>query len=228
MAPPAGAFEHCRRLVAETDKERYWASLYAPADRRAALYALYAFDHEIARVPAIVREPMAGEIRLQWWRDVLERKRDEEAAANPVAAALLETVAHHRLPVARLTELIDARAGDLYEEPDKDFEGAAVGRYGTIVALAAQILGVQGDTVEHCAHHIGLARGYAETGMAEQARSHLDAAQRLLPQIVQDAFPALLPAAAIGPSLGRATPLPPWRRQWLIWRAARNPKRIFS
>jgi hypothetical protein len=38
----------------------------------------------------------------------------------------------------------------------------------------------------------------------------------------------LLPAAVIGPSLGRDSPLPLWRRQWLIWRAARDPRRIFG
>jgi phytoene synthase len=68
-------FEYCRNLVAETAKERYWASLYAPAEKRGALYALYAFDHEISRIGQAVREPMAGEIRLQWWRANARRRR---------------------------------------------------------------------------------------------------------------------------------------------------------
>jgi phytoene synthase len=225
---PLGAFDHCRRLVAETDKERYWATLYAPADRRDALYALYAFDHEIARVPAVVREPMAGEIRLQWWREVLEGKRDGEAAANPVAAALLDIVASHDLPVDGLIRLIDARGGGLYGESPSDLEAFADAVYGAIIVLAAQMLGARGEAVDHIAHHAAAARVYAETNDPVQARGHLDAARSLLPQVPLEALPALLPAALIGPSLGRATPLPLWRRQWLIWRAARNPQRIFG
>jgi phytoene synthase len=225
---PAGAFEHCRRLVAETDKERYWAALYAPADRRDALYALYAFDHEIARVPAQVREPMAGEIRLQWWREVLERTRNGEAAANPVAAALLETVARYDLPAGSLIALIDARGAGLYGERTDELEAFADTTYGAIIVLAAQMLGARGEAVNHIAHHAAAARAYAEANDFEQARGHLDAARSLLPQVPLEALPALLPAALIGPSLGRATPLPLWRRQWLIWRAARNPQRIFG
>lgn len=225
---PAGAFEHCRRLVAETDKERYWASLYAPADKRDALHAIYAFDHEIARVPAIAREPMAAEIRLQWWREVIEGKRDGEAAANPVAAGLLEIVTRYDLSADKLIGLIDARGGNLYGDQIASIEDFADATHGAIIVLAAQVLGAQGEAVEHIAHHAGAARAYAEANDPEQARGHLDAARNLLPQIPQEALPALLPAALIGPSLGRDTLLPLWRRQWLIWRAARNPQRMFG
>jgi phytoene synthase len=225
MAPP-GAFEHARRLVAETDKERYWASLYAPADRRGGLYPLYAFDHEIARVAKVVREPMAGEIRLQWWREVVEGQRAEEAAANPVAGALLDVVTQYGLPLESLIALIDARAADLYDGAD-DLEDYGAATAGTIVALAARILGGAGIETERIARDAGLARTYAEAKRPDDARRHLDAARSLLPQAPSDILPALLPAAVIGPSLGRDTPLPPWRRQWLIWRAARDPRRIF-
>jgi phytoene synthase len=225
---PAGAFGHCRRLVAETGKERYWASLYAPAERRDALYALYAFDQEIARVPALVREPMAGEIRLQWWREVLEGERDGEAAAHPVAAALRDTVTNYGLLADKLTALIDARGGALYDERTGDLEAFADATHGAVIGLAAQVLGGQGEVVGHIVHHAGASRAYAEAGDAAQARGHLDAAGNLLPQTPPEILPVLLPAAVIGPSLGRDRPLPLWRRQWLIWRAARNPERIFG
>lgn len=195
---PKGTFEHCRRLVAETDKERYWASLYAPADRRDALYALYAFDHEISRVAAIVREPMAGEIRLQWWREVLERKRDDEAAANPVAAALLDVVQRYSLPAARLIALIDAHAAELYGDVSADIETYAASTAGATIALAAGILG--GDNADHIASHIGIAQTYAEAKQPENARRHLDLARDLVPGLPTSVFPALLPATLIRPS----------------------------
>ena len=220
--------EYCRELVAQNAKERYWASLYAPAEKRAALYALYAFDHEISRIGQTVREPMAGEIRLQWWREVLEGKRAEEAAAHPVAAALLKAVADYQLPLSRLLAAVDAHTGDLYDEPIADFDEYGQATKAGIIAVAAQILGASGDVVEHIARHAGLAHLAAAATRETEARAHLDAAQALQPQVQSEALPALLPAATIRASLGRATPRPLWHRQWLIWRAARNPERIFA
>ena len=225
---PKGAFEHSRRLVAEIDKERYWASLYAPADRRNALYALYAFDHEISRVATVVREPMAGEIRLQWWRDVLEGKRDEEAVANPVAAALLDVVQRYDVPRQQLIDVIDAHAADLYDDATVDIEIYGAATKGVIIALAARILGGDNADAQHIASHVGIAQTYAVAKQPQEARRHLDLARDLLPRMPADMLPALLPAALIGPSLDRETPLPLWQRLWLIWRAARNPQRMFG
>ena len=221
-------FDYCRNLVAETAKERYWACLYAPVEKRGALYALYAFDHEISRIGQAVREPMAGEIRLQWWREVLEGKRAEEAASPPVAAALLKSIAEAQLPVSRLLAAIDAHSSDLYDEPLADFEEYGEATKGGIIVSAAHILGAIGEAVEHIARHAGLARLAADTARETEARAHLDAARALQSQIEPEALPALLPAATIRASLARATPLPLWRRQWLIWRAARKPERIFA
>src|SRR5947209_17487808 len=59
-------------LVRRHDHDRYQTVLFAPADRREALFALYAFNYEIARVRESVTQPMLGQIRLQWWREVIE------------------------------------------------------------------------------------------------------------------------------------------------------------
>src|SRR5690348_1595504 len=96
------AFEHCERLVHEADRDRFIATLFAPAACRPALFALYAFDVELARIRDAVSAPLPGEIRLQWWRDALAGQGHGEVAAHPVAAALLQTVAEHALDVAAL------------------------------------------------------------------------------------------------------------------------------
>src|SRR5690349_24980986 len=108
------SFRHCEDLVRAADKDRYLATLFAPDDRRGPLHALYAFAIEIGRVRERAREPMPGEIRLQWWREVLAGERAGEAAAHPVAAALTETVARFALPAQRLLELVAAHAVALY------------------------------------------------------------------------------------------------------------------
>jgi phytoene synthase len=55
-------------LVRRHDRDRYMTALFAPAARREALFALYAFNYEIARVREAVTQPTLGQIRLQWWR----------------------------------------------------------------------------------------------------------------------------------------------------------------
>jgi phytoene synthase len=88
---------------------------------------------------------MPGEIRLQWWREILLGERAEEAASNPTAAALLETLEQDNSK--RLIALIDAHIFDLYNEPMpaiSDLQSYAVATAGSIFELAARILG--GDT----------------------------------------------------------------------------------
>ncbi len=139
-------FEHCAALVREADRDRYLATLFAPAQQRDALFALYAFNVEIARVRELAREPLPGEIRLQWWREALSGERDGEAAAHPVAAALRETLARYGLASDRLIDLIDARTFDLYDEPMatvSDLELYGIRTQSPLFAMAAEILGAR-------------------------------------------------------------------------------------
>ena len=136
-------FAYCEALVREGDKDRFLATLFAPEKARRQLFALYAFDLEIARVSERVTEPLAGEIRLQWWRDVLAGTRAGEARAHPPAAALFDTVVRARLPVHTLLDLVDARGFDLQRQPIENI--AALEEYGrktasTLIDLAATIL----------------------------------------------------------------------------------------
>src|SRR5271169_4206801 len=137
-------FEHCAALVREADRDRYIATLFAPAAHRDALFALYAFNAEISSVRDKAREPMPGEIRLQWWREVLSGERAGESEAHPVAAALMATMARYGFVAAPLLELIDAHAFDLYDEPMAfidDLELYAIQTQSPLFAFAAGILG---------------------------------------------------------------------------------------
>jgi 15-cis-phytoene synthase len=272
-------FAYCAQLVRQADRDRFIASLFAPADKRNALHALYAFNAEIARVREAAHTALAGEIRLQWWIDVIGGERAEEARANPVAAALLGIVERHRLPRSRLISLVEAHRFDLYDEPMRDMaelENYVRQTSSALFALALKVLaGVEADAI--CtsagvayavtgllrvlplhvarrqiyvpsallaAHGVDLNDVYAgrsssalEAALGELralARSQLLAAREQVTQLPSPAVPALLPLALVGPSLDRLDTSPPfqpaeipqWRRQWLIWRAARNPERI--
>ena len=160
------AHAHCEALVRVADKDRYLAGLFAPAAARRHLFALYAFAGEIARVREAAREPLPGEIRLQWWRDVLDGEGHGEVLANPVAAALLDTVAQCALSKERLIALIDAHGFDLYDDAMPslaDLDAYAERTAGTLFALATQILGgTDSDDAHAAAAPAGIAYGVAQ------------------------------------------------------------------
>ncbi|MEJ2626436.1 MAG: squalene/phytoene synthase family protein [Pseudolabrys sp.] len=275
--------EHCANLVHEADRDRYLAALFASEAHRDALLALYAFNVEIARVRDLAREPMPGEIRLQWWREALAGERDAEAAAHPVAASLREALARHGLSADPLQALIDAHTFDLYDEPMaslRDFDDYAAKTRGAVFALAAAMLGGLPPEVQALSRHAGIAytvagllanlplhaarrqlyvplellRRHGVTpeavfaredseglhaalaGLRAHAREHLTAARGALPSVPPAALPALLSAATVGAALKRGEggdpfqpqPLSLLKRQWLLWCAAHNPKRIFQ
>ncbi|MCE9520953.1 MAG: squalene/phytoene synthase family protein [Alphaproteobacteria bacterium] len=131
-------------LIARVEPDRYVASFFAPAERRRDLLGLYAFDHEVARIGEIVREPMVGHIRFGWWREQVSLIYSGGEVVAPVARALAEAVRAHDLPRDLFERYLDARAFDLEEAPFAD--AAALERYavavsGGIMALGARVLG---------------------------------------------------------------------------------------
>jgi 15-cis-phytoene synthase len=134
---------HVMELVRQADPDRYHSVLYAPESKRAALFALYAFNAEAARVRDAAREPMAGEIRLQWWRDVIAAGTAEAAAGHPVAGALLWTIDAHRLPPDAFQNYLDARVFDLYDDPMPDrtaLEGYCGETASALIQLSCLVL----------------------------------------------------------------------------------------
>jgi phytoene synthase len=199
----ADAFDHCEALVRAADKDRYLATLFAPQKYRRALYALYAFNLEVARVREAARQPIAGEIRLQWWRDALGHVGGGEAEAHPVAAALRDVVVRYRLPLQMLEALIDARAFDLYDEPMPgmvELERYAVRTAAVLIELAARILSDGRDPgIASLAEHAGIA--YAIAGLLRALPVHAARGQLYLPADLMQRYGAQA-ADAFG---GRAT-----------------------
>lgn len=113
----AGHYAHCEEHVRRGDRDSWLASLFAPADKRRHLHALAAFTLEIGGIRDRVKEAMAGELRLQWWRDAIGGEARGDVGGHPVAAALLDTVQQCRLPRDALIELTEAHEFDLYDDP---------------------------------------------------------------------------------------------------------------
>jgi 15-cis-phytoene synthase len=169
----------CANLVRSHDFARYAATLFVPADRRRALLALYAFNAEISRVREQVTQPLPGEIRLQWWTDMLAGTGQGGVEGNPVAAELLMTIRNFRLPVEPLRRLIEEHQFDLYNDPMPSMaalEGYINDTTTALFMLAADIAARPSAEIEHLARHAGLAQGLAQV----IANVPLDASRRQL------------------------------------------------
>jgi NADH dehydrogenase [ubiquinone] 1 alpha subcomplex assembly factor 6 len=152
----------CAAVVREHDPDRYLATLFAPAEAREALFALYAFDHELAKVRHVVREPMAGLVRFQWWRDALDGIDAGKPLAHPVVAALQARWAAFAPLRPRLDAAIDGRELELCADPPADL--AALERRleagcGEITLAAVDLLGAPEAPAHAAARHLGLALG---------------------------------------------------------------------
>src|SRR5260370_37932543 len=109
--------DFCTQLVRTHDFARYASTLFAPVEQRRGLIAIYAFNVEISRVREQVSQPLPGEMRLQWWTDMLAGAGHGGGEGNPVAAELKLAIQTWVFPVERLSRLIDEPQFDLYNDP---------------------------------------------------------------------------------------------------------------
>ncbi|HLZ67634.1 MAG TPA: phytoene/squalene synthase family protein [Aliidongia sp.] len=178
-AEPATSIE----LVRRHDHDRFLASLFLRADRRPAVWALLAFNLEIARVREVVSQPIIGQIRLQWWRDAIDEiytgkppRRHE--VVEPLAAA----IEAHRLTRTHFVALIDGREFDLGDEPPATL--AALERYlektsSRLIDLQLEILGVEAPAAFEAARAVGVAWGLV--GLARALPFHAAHGRLYLP-----------------------------------------------
>lgn len=130
-------------IVRAYDPLNFLAAQFVRSDARADLLTLRAFDLEIRRIPHAVREPMAGEIRIQWWREVCYGERAEEASASPLASAVQALLARHQVHANTIDPYLDGRIFDLYSDRIEDkqaFEAYAGQTSGTILQLGCLVL----------------------------------------------------------------------------------------
>src|SRR5580658_7857725 len=143
-------------FVRRHDPDRFLTALFAPPDRRPALLALYAFNHELARAREAAHEPALALIRLQWWREVVDGAPRAHEVATPLAAALSDG----GLARADLLALIGAR--EVETDPAiatlDDWLAYLRGTAGGVAVAAARLLGA---TAPEALRDLGAAYGAA-------------------------------------------------------------------
>lgn len=165
------------------DPDRFLCALFAPAARRGAIFALTAFNHELARAREAATNPIAAQIRLQWWRDAVE----EAAAGKParrheIAAPLAEAIRTGALDPAALLAMAEARDAEAAEEgllTEADFVAWLRGTAGGWSAAAGLALGADAEGAE-VLRALGAAYGLA--GVLRSVAAHAAQGRCLLPR----------------------------------------------
>ena len=221
----------CAAIVQRGDPLRFRTAMMAPVAARAKLFALYAFNVEVSRAPWVTQEAMIAEMRLQWWRDVLEEiAAGGTVRRHEVATPLAEVLSADQ---ARLLDtLVAARRWDIYRDPFED--EAHLDRYidetaGHLMWVAASLLGQAEEATLRCAAYaagigawlraipaleeagrVPLLDGTPAgvTVLAQKGLEALAAARRSRRDLPRTCTPALLLATAAEPALVHAKSYP--------------------
>ncbi|HTX51139.1 MAG TPA: squalene/phytoene synthase family protein [Caulobacteraceae bacterium] len=228
---PGGDAAYLDGLIGRVDPDRWLTSRFiAHSAARDDVLALYAFDHELARARRAASTPLMAEIRLAWWREVLDEVFDGEAVRrHPTAQALAAAVARRGLVRAPLEAMIDAQIEAL---DSVEFDADAAVRWadavqGGVASLAASALdpASPASAVAAAGRAWGLAllvRGgrIERTAVAAPWRSALAEARAASRTLSVAALPAALPARLARYDFAGVTPGPLRKRLALIVAAA--------
>ncbi len=179
MAEPEEWNRLCAEQVRQQDYDHYLCGLFAPEEARAGIYALYAFNAEIARTPELVSEPLLGRIRLQWWRDAIAAAYRGGGPPHQVVQALAQAIDRFALKQEVFDAMLDAREAEVEHEAVEDYtmlERLAKATAAGLTTLSLACLGATQPRALQAGRHVGIA--YALTGLLRAVPFH--AAQRRL------------------------------------------------
>jgi len=151
--------QYVQQKAAASGSSFYYAFLFLPKPRRAAITAFYAFCREVDDVVDEVTDPGVAHTKLAWWQNEVARAYAGQPS-HPVMLALMPLAADYGIEARHLLAIIDGCQMDLEQTRYLDFAGLQ--RYCHLVAgvvgeVAAQIFGqTQAQTTAY-AHKLGLA-----------------------------------------------------------------------
>ncbi len=182
MNTASSAPSYCETLVRTQDADRFLLSMFYPAEVRAHLWALYAFNHEIAKTREVVTDTNIGLIRLQWWRDGLANFYEKnEVLKHDVMTDLSKAIWRYELPREMFDHLIYAREFDLEDRQPGSLEGVCNYVDYTHTPLLRLGVMIAGEDADHPSLQ-PVAMAYALTGLIRAARFHMADNRCYLPE----------------------------------------------
>ncbi len=151
--------QYVQDKAAASGSSFYYAFLFLPKDRRAAITAFYAFCREVDDVVDEVSDPGVAATKLAWWRQEVQKSFAGQAS-HPVMQALMPYTATFGIEAKHLLAVVEGCQMDLEQTRYLDFPGLQ--RYCHLVAgvvgeVAARIFGQTSEQTTEYAHKLGLA-----------------------------------------------------------------------
>ncbi len=151
--------DYVQQKAAASGSSFYYAFLFLPPERRAAITAFYAFCREVDDVVDEVGDPGVAQTKLHWWRQEVAQTFGGQPG-HPVTQALWPHVPAFGIEAQHLLAVIDGCQMDLDQSRYLDF--ADLQRYchqvaGIVGEVAARIFGQSDPATTHYAHRLGLA-----------------------------------------------------------------------
>ena len=151
--------QYVQQKAAASGSSFYYAFLFLPKPRRAAITAFYAFCREVDDVVDEVHDPSVARTKLAWWQAEVD-KSYAGSPTHPVMKALMPLAADYGIKARHLQAVIEGCQMDLEQTRYLDFPGLQ--RYCHLVAgivgeVAAQIFGQTQTQTTAYAHKLGLA-----------------------------------------------------------------------
>ncbi|MEP6722519.1 MAG: squalene/phytoene synthase family protein, partial [Variovorax sp.] len=151
--------QYVQEKAAASGSSFYYAFLFLPKPRRAAITAFYAFCREIDDVVDEVRDPGVAATKLAWWRTEVAQSFAGEPR-HPAMKALMPHTAAFGIEAKQLLQVIDGCQMDLEQTRYLAFPNLA--QYCHLVAgvvgeVAARIFGQTDPRTTGYAHKLGLA-----------------------------------------------------------------------
>ncbi|MEO6388963.1 MAG: hypothetical protein ABIT16_09085 [Croceibacterium sp.] len=157
-------------LVSGLPPAQRLALAYCPARARPATLALLALDDRLASILRAQREPIASQMRLAWWRDVLARPQPEWPLGEPLLEALRSW--HDASALGPLVDGWEALLSDHLAPPV--ITEFIAGRAQAFVALARELGVAQADSAEPAARTWALADLAAHVSNADERAQVID------------------------------------------------------
>lgn len=182
----SGAIAYCAGQIRRLDRDRYLTALFASGARREALFALYAFNLEVARTREMVREPMMGRLRLQWWREAIDDLYAGTVRRHQIVEALAPPVRRFDLSRLHFERLLDAREWDVERAAPRDLPHLldyAEATSASLVLLALKVLDAPERAIE-AGRPAGI--GWALAGLLRAIPFHARAKRLYLPEDVME------------------------------------------
>jgi phytoene synthase len=151
--------QYVQNKAAASGSSFYYAFLFLPAPRRAAITAFYAFCREVDDVVDEVSDAGVARTKLAWWQAEVAKAYNGQPT-HPVMQALMPHTAEFKIEQRHLQAVIEGCQMDLEQTRYLDFPGLS--RYCHLVAgvvgeVAARIFGQTDEATTAYAHKLGLA-----------------------------------------------------------------------